>query len=221
MIKRKLIIGNYDTALEGLWTLSALNLSAPELREEFVDIPGRSGALDMSTVLTDGEPSYTKRMLEATLESSEGTRDEREMRIRNMINQLDGLEFKIILPDDPLHYLTGRVRVNRLYNDLAHASVTVTAVCDPWLYSIAETQLIIDAETNIPLVTTLYNRGRRYIAPTITVEGNVTLELEDKRWTLSAGTYVLPDLVLKTGSYPLHYSGFGIIKITYREAVLA
>ena len=135
MQKRKIIIGTYDTAAEGLWTLSAWALGKAVANEEYANVPGHSGPLDLSTALTDGEPYYGSRELEAVLESSEGTRLEREERINQMINKLDGWRHNIILPDDPLHYINGRVRVEKLYNDLVHASVRVTATCDPWRYN--------------------------------------------------------------------------------------
>ena len=55
MQKRKIIIGQYDTALEGQWTLTGWALGRAEARESYVDIPGHSGQLDLSDALTDGE----------------------------------------------------------------------------------------------------------------------------------------------------------------------
>lgn len=224
MEKRKIIIGTYDTALEGLWTLSGCSLGRAEAHEHFVEVPGHSGPLDFSTVLTDGEPYYGGRPFEAILESSEGTRLEREQRINHMINALDGWRHDIILPDDPHHYITGRVRVERLYNDPAHASVRVTATCDPWRYNVAETVVALMAtasEQTVPLV----NMGRLSVVPTITITGGpVSLSLtsgqETRTWALSPGTYTLADIYIKTGSALLGYSGSGQITLKYREAVL-
>lgn len=224
MQKRKILIGTYDTALEGLWTLSGWVLGDPEHEENYAKVPGHSGLLDLSTVLTDGEPYYSSRQFEATLESSEGTRLEREERINKMINRLDGLRFNIVLPDDPIHYINGRVRVQRLYNTPAHASVRVSAVCDPWRYNNTETVvgLIATAEEQ---TAALINNGRLSVVPIVTVaNGTATLKFTSDNkvntWVLPAGTYNLTDIYLKTGSSPLTYSGTGQITLTYREAVL-
>lgn len=220
MEKRKLIIGTYDTALTGLWTLAAWELGAAEFEEIHEKIPGHSGALDLSTVLTDGEPYYNPRPFTATLESSEGTRMEREYRIRQMINWLDGWRANIILPDDPTHYITGRIRVKKLYNDLAHASVQITATCDPWKYNSTETVVGITA-TETEQTVQLINNGRYSVVPTITVEGGpVNLAFGSSSWSLGAGVYVLPDIYLKGGSHPLKYRGSGTVLLKYREAVL-
>ena len=224
MQKRKIIIGTYDTATEGLWTLSEWTLGRAEHRESYADVPGHNGPLDLSTVLTDGEPYYGSREFTATLESSEGTRIDREERINQMVNKLDGWRFNIVLPDDPTHYINGRVRVERLYNNLAHASVRITAICDPWRYNASETVVGLIPTENEQTVA-LINKGRRSVVPNITVTGgSVTLifntGIEERTWTLSPGEYTLADIYLKTGSAPLRYRGTGQVILRYREAVL-
>ena len=224
MQKRKIIIGTYDTAVEGMWTLTAWAFSKATAQEDYANIPGHSGPLDLSTVLTDGEPYYGAREFEATLESSEGTRMEREARINKMINKLDGWRFNIILPDDPLHYINGRVRVERLYNDLAHASIRVSATCDPWKYNNSETVVGLNA-TEEEQTAILINNGRLSVVPRITVtDGSVTViysaDTRERTWTLSPGEYILADIYLKNGVAPIRYSGAGQITFTYREAVL-
>lgn len=224
MQKRKLIIGTYDTALEGLWTLSGWSLGRAVAQENYAEIPGHSGALDLSTALTDGEPSYGSREFTAVLESSEGTRLEREQRINAMVNKLDGWRLNIILPDDPMHYITGRIRVEKLYNDMVHASVQITATCDPWRYNIAETVVWLSA-TSTEQTATLLNNGRRPVVPLIKVTGgSVTLKFNDgtgtQTWVVDPGESTLGDIYLKSGSMPLAYSGAGQIQLTYREAVL-
>lgn len=230
MKKRKIMIGTYDTALDGLWTLSSWSLGRAEAYENFIDVPGH-GPLDLSTVLTDGEPYYGSRPFEAVLESSEGTRLEREEIIDQMINELDGWRLDIVLPDDPLHYITGRVRVEKLFNNLAHASVRVTATCDPWRYSVWETVVALTANGDGAEVT-LVNAGRRSVVPTVTVEGgNVGLVLAtadgESAIALAPGVHTPADMYLKPGTATLTYGIFAIgsageaqITITYREAVL-
>ena len=222
MEKRKLIIGTYDTALTGLWTLTGWDFSAPEYVQSFIDVPGRvDGPIDASTALTDGDPRYGQRTLSAIFESSEGTRLEREERIRTMQNLLDGWRLDITLPDDPTHHIKGRVRVEKIYNDMAHASIRVTATCDPWRYNNTDTVVALQA-TESAQTTALINSGRRAVSPHLTVlGGSVRLVFGEASWVLDVGTYpALPDLFLTSGSFPLTYSGTGSIILTYREAVL-
>lgn len=221
MKKRGLIIGEYDTVVTGQWLLTSLNLSPAPQVTNYVNIPGRrKGPLDMSTALTDGDPVYGSRTLTATFESSDGTRAERESRIQTMINWLDGWRLDIKLPDDTAHYITGRVHVERLYNDLAHASVRVTAVCEPWRYNNDETEVVLVA-TETPKTATLPNQGRLAVVPLIAVtEAEVLLQVDGYSWALGVGTYALPDLLLASGGKVVTYSGKGTLIFTYREAVL-
>lgn len=221
MIKRGLTIGSYNTVTDGKWLLTALSFSAPVQTTNFVDVPGRrKGPLDLSTALTDGDPIYGSRTLTAVFESSEDTRLERESRIQTMMNWLDGWRQDIVLPDDPEHYIVGRVHVERLYNDPAHASVQVTATCEPWRYNKEETEVILNATATAQTVT-LPNQGRLAVVPLLTVtDSEVLLQSGGSSWALGVGTYALPDLLLPQGGKEITYSGTGTLTFTYREALL-
>lgn len=217
---RGMTFGSYYTHATGLWTLTAWKLSDAPHKQNLVEVPGRSEPLDLSTALTDGEPTYSSRTLEATFESSEGDRLAREARISQMVNALDGYRMNIELPDDTEHYITGRVSVKKLYNDEAHASVQVVAVCDPWKYSKVETVVNLQATTEAQQAV-LVNQGRRAVVPLLEVsEGDVLLVYGASSWALSPGTYALPDIYLTYGDHALSYSGTGRLKFTYREAIL-
>jgi hypothetical protein len=220
MVKRGFLIGNYDTAAEQ-WTLTAWALTDQQAVTNLVDVPGRRrGPLDLSTALTDGDPVYGSRTLTASFECSEGTRMEREDKISDMINALDGWRLNIVLPDGPYRYITGRVSVSKVYNDLAHASVKVTATCEPWRYNATETAVVLTAAATAKKAT-LLNSGRLAVVPLLEVSGgDVLLVYGSHSWALSVGSYALPDLLLAHGESVLTYSGEGTLTITYREAVL-
>jgi hypothetical protein len=221
MEKRKIIFENYDTAAHG-WTLTDWAFSAPEHKSHYVDKPAGDGTWDLSTALSDGLPRYSDRKLTAIFECSEGTRLEREETIRQMVNQLDGQRVQIQLPDDATHYVVGRLSVAREYNNLAHARVSVSAVCEPWKYAKQETIVPLDVMPNQNAVI-LYNDGRRAVVPTLTVEGtgvSVLIEYRGQSQAMNEGTYQWPLLLLTPGSHSVTYSGSGRLVIQYREAVL-
>lgn len=218
MQKRTITIGHYNPASYG-WTLTGWKLGGAEQKTHFLDKANGDGSWDLSTALTDEIPRYKDRTLTATFECSEGTRLEREEVIRQMINQLDGLRWQIQLPDDEYHYLSGRVHVAREYNSLAHAAVTVTAVCDPWKYSTTETVIILNATTE-KQTAQLQNHGRRAVVPTLTVSGSVLLEYGASSLAMTEGGYRWADLLLTPGGHALTYSGSGSVVLKYREAVL-
>lgn len=219
--KRGLKIGDYDTVLDGDWTMSALSFPEPEPQNNFVTVPGRvKGPLDMSTVLTDGEPTYGSRPLSATLENSNGTRQWRNELIQRMVNQLHGRRWEIIHPDYPDHFIVGRVALKTEYSDMAHCAVSFTATCEPWKYSKLETEITYAASAT-EKEGVLSNMGGLALIPTATVtDGSVSLICGDKSWTLQPGKYNLPELILHPGNTYITYSGDGIITFAYREAVL-
>lgn len=220
---RGMTFGEYDTAA-ALWTLTAWTLSAAQHLENLVDVPGRqAGPLDLSAVLTDGEPVFDSRQLAATFESSEGTRLERKARIDNMINRLSGRRLEITLPDDPGHYLVGRLVVTELYNDMAHCSVEVTATCEPWKYSKELTVVAVTASTTENIIE-LPNVGRLTVCPSVEITGtnaSVVLRFGTLQTdALGPGTFTLPDLQIPQDGIELAYSGSGKLTLIYREAVL-
>lgn len=220
MEKRKLILDGYDTAADGLWTLASCVLTKGEQVQTFLSVPGRYAPLDLTDYETDGQPYYGNASLDAILESSEGDRDARRVRIDEMVNALDGMSATIIHPDHPDHYLVGRVQIYTQYNDLAHAAVQIKAVCEPWFYKSEETVVRLTASTT-EQVAWIKNPGRLAVVPTVVITGTVTLTYGAYTWNLANGEHLLPDLYLTPGDHKITYKGSGTVTITYREAVLA
>lgn len=219
MTKRTVIIGGYDTAAKG-WTLNVCQLADAEQKTNFIEKTGGDGSWNLSTAMTGGIPRYRDRNLTLRLECSEGTRSDRTRLISEMVNQLDGLTWNIVLPDHFGYYVRGQVRVMVEYHDLAHSAVTVEGVCEPWIYKAEETVVKLTL-TSEEKRATLVNNGRRALVPVLTVDGNVLLKYGTAQLALSSdGTYEWPTLLLTTGAHPITYSGSGTLVITYREAVL-
>ena len=223
MQKRYILLDDYNTANHGLWTLTALEFPTPDPVLHLVDIPGRiTGPLDLSTVLTNGEPRYSSRTFRATFESSEGDRASRQAKIAELVNRFHGQQVNIVLPDQPDYYAVGRLTVRQLYNDLAHASVEVTGVCEPWLYALQETVVTANLNTSTFTALTLSNE-RKPAVPTIEVTTNTTLRWKGTSVNINAGTFTSLDLVLGAGEHTLEARSMtqaGRITITYREGTL-
>lgn len=220
MAKRQLILNGYKTAEDGLFTLASCKITKASQVQTFVSVPGRFAPLDLSTTLTDGQPYYGSAGFDAVLESSEGTREERQSRIDELVNLLDGYQVQIIHPDRPSSYMVGRVQVAPEYNDLVHCAVKVSAVCEPWFYNQDETVRSFSLTAAAQEVT-LTNSARMAVVPTIETTGEATLVYRNFTWTLSAGLHQLPDLYLTPGGHQVTLSGSGKVTFTYREGALA
>jgi phage-related protein len=222
MEKRKLLLNDYNTATDGLWTLSSCRLTKGEQVQAFLVVPGRYTPLDLTDYTTEGQPYYGNASLEVVLESSEGDRAARQNRVDELVDTFDGKSITIVHPDHPNHYLIGRVQIRPQYNDMAHAAVQLSAVCEPWLYKTNETTQTLTASSTEKNAT-LTNSGRLAVVPNVTVTGSGTFTLTygQHTWNLTAGEHILPDLYLTPGTHRVTYKGSGTMKITYREAVLA
>lgn len=226
MEKRTLILGAYDTAAHG-WTLTMCKITKAQQVQTFVAVPGRYAPLDASTYLTDGQPYYDNAVLDVVLECSEGDRDHREQLISDLVNYVDGRSLELIHPDHPNHYLVGRLQARSDYSDLAHCSVTIGAVCEPWLWAASETAITLtgsatEQAVNVPIY------GRLAVVPTVTVTGEITIYFGDYTWALSEGKHTIPDLFLTPSEMPgepkthlVRFQGSGEAVLTFREAVLA
>lgn len=218
MSKRTVRIGDYDTAAHG-WTLNVCKLADPELKENFVDKVCGDGSWNLTTALTGGIPRYKSRPLQLRLECSEGSRDDREVTINELVNGYDGMELQIVLPDRPDHYLISQIKIAVEYNDLAHAAVQISGTCEPWLYKSMESVFELTA-TETSQTQMLHNSGRRAVVPRLAVTGQVELRYDVFTTKLSDGVYDWSALLLTPGLHELEYSGDGSLVITYREAVL-
>ena len=198
-------------------TLTAKDVTPPELKTNYIDLGGVSGTLDLSEALT-GEVAYNDRTVTASFWTSEGTFQERVVLFRDIIAALHGKKVQIIEPDDQEHYFLGRVRVKSQTFDQVHAELVIEAVCDPWRYAVEET--VRTVEVDGPEDVVLRNDGVRTVCPDLLVTGTVEFAFNGATVTLAPGAYKLTDLKLKQGSNVLRLSGSGSVTFTYREAGL-
>lgn len=219
MEKRHIVIGSYDTT--DFWTLTGCTLEAPTLRTNYVEVPGRNGFLDLSTATTDGEPVYSDRSLTITLESSEGTKTERDAEITKLYTSLDGYRVNIVLPDENGYYRTGRCTIGVDYSNLAHAALTITATVTPLRTKNAESSIYRTLSTS-QVSFTVTNNGRP-VVPSIAVESETAIVFGDTTTTLSAGTWTVPAIRLANGANTIKAkatSGTGKITLTWHEVTL-
>lgn len=189
-----------------------------EPRTNYVTIDGASGTLDLTDALT-GEVVYNDRTITATLETSEGTYQEREALIRTITTALHGRKVPIVEPDDPGHYYLGRVSIKTVTRHAAYITLTVEAVCEPWRYAVEETTRTVEA-TASGVGVVIRNNGARPLCPTFTVAGSVTITWGGLVTKLGTGTYRVADIRLPAGANVLTVAGSGSVVITYREADL-
>lgn len=223
---RGVLINGYDTA--NLWGLimNQKIISQPEPKTNYVQVPGRDGDIDMTQALT-GLVNYNPRTAEFLFLLMDGSHEDREELLGEIIGKLHGQQVTIVDEDDhPGYYMTGRLKVTGTENNGAYGQIAMEVICDPWRYALDEREIsTIITGGNITKTIRLENGGYRTICPTVTVSGAVTLNYTgfdtgtSVTKNLTAGSYELSDLMLPPGMTTVTASGSGTITFTYREAV--
>ena len=217
MNRRYFLFDKWNTWHDWRCTLTAKDLTPAEPKLNLVEIDGAHGALDLTEALT-GEPVYNTRTASASFMCSEGTHREREALLRRITTALHGRRLPIVDPDDPEHYLLGRVVIKKPANNMAYLSFTTEATCDPWRYAIEETVRSVPVSGTLDVVLT--NDGDKTVCPEVTITGTLDLTYNGTTVRKTPGVYKFPDLRLPNGSTVVGVSGRGSVTFTYREAVL-
>lgn len=217
-MERHFILDKFNTWSDWRFYLTSKDIPDPEPNYNYVKIDGMDGTLDMSESLT-GRITYQDRPLSATFWTDYGTRKEREALLRKITAAIHGKKIKIIEPDDPTHYLYGRVKVKPGVNTLAYAEFSIEATCEPWRYAISESVRRFDVTpTGASLV--IHNNGVKTLMPTITVTGSVEVYYNGQKFVLTEGGFKISDIKLYQGVNIIDVRGSGSITFTYREAGL-
>lgn len=217
-MKRFILFDKYNTAHDWGLLLTAKAVTDPAPKTNYQKLDGASGSLDLSEALT-GEVTYDDRTLTASFSLSEGTRQEREVMLRKIVTALHGRKVNIIEPDDPDHYLVGRVSIKGYTNSPAYATLDIVATCEPWRYAVNESERRVVARSNNTDVV-ICNTGTKTVCPIITVSGTASITDNGVTTKLSEGSYKITDIRLKAGTNVIGVAGNGIVTFKYREAML-
>lgn len=210
--------GEFHTADDWGLILNTKDIKTPTRKIVKVSVDGRDGDINLSRALT-GEMRYSNREASFTFLLTDGSYEEREELIDEIINSIDGYELQIIDPDKPDYYLVGECGVSDVVNNKAYGSFKITADCEPYYYAKNETRRVIELSTT-EIDINLTNSGRKTLSPTVIVEGEARVGYGATSTALSTGSYKLTSLYLRKGVTTVTLSGSGSITFVYREAVL-
>lgn len=216
-MERAIQFGPYNTWINWQLMLTGKDFSPPEVKTNYVEIDGADGDIDMTEALA-GRPTYRNRTFSASFITDEGSYEEREQCLSDLVGKLHGRKMKIVDQDDTERYIYGRISVKTAKNHPAYADIFVEAICDPWRYDNEETVVTytVDGEQEI----TLYNYGVATLCPDITVTGTVTFTCNGVTTTASDGTYKIATFKLFEGENIIGLSGSGTLTLKYRRATL-
>jgi len=187
----------------------------PEPQTNFVDIPGRDGALDLSEAF--GTVRYADRIISLTLYA----RAPFDTLISAFAVGVHGRRMNVIFDRDPTFYYDARVTLEDVERHTGYCELSLECRARPYKLGHFETTITI-LPTGSATVT--LSNTRMPVVPTITVTAGMTLMFtllgKDYTVNLSVGTHVIPSLVLIEGDTAIEITGTGRITFTYRKGTL-
>ena len=209
--------GNYHSYNDFQLILASKTIGTPSPKTETIDIPGGDGVLDLTEFF--GETKYGNRNLSFEF-SSMVISSEFMSQFSTVQNALHGKKMKIILDDDPGWQYTGRISVSEWKADRNIGKLVVDCDCEPYKYQISPTVLTksISGSQTITLTNT-----RKRVVPEVKVTSGSGLTVtfgSGSVWTLSSGSYLLPELELVEGNNLVTVTGTGSITFTYTQGTL-
>ena len=209
--------GSYHSYNDFQLILASKTIGTPSPKTETIDIPGGDGVLDLTEFF--GETKYGNRNLSFEF-SSMVSSSEFMSQFSTVQNALHGKKMKIILDDDPGWQYTGRISVSEWKADRNIGKLVVDCDCEPYKYQISPTVLTksISGSQTITLTNT-----RKRVVPEVKVTSGSGLTVtfgSGSVWTLSSGSYLLPEMELVEGNNLVTVTGTGSITFTYTQGTL-
>lgn len=184
----------------------------PTPQSYLVEVPGRNGLVNLTKGLT-GNVTYSNRSLKFQYLAS-GTYEEVEETI-DFFNSLHGETFKVIDDDTPDYYYEGEATVTVTRKGIL-TTINLNLNANPFRERLELTNITSMLTTADK--TLVVNNYGVVIQPTIIVDNTAKIMYKGNTYTLSAGTYKISDVELKTGYNSFTVSGSGNLTIQFREA---
>lgn len=191
-------------------------IEMPEVNTVLLEIPGRSGRLDLSEVLT-GDISYSNRDIKIKL-AARTNRDRWTETCLHIFNKYHGRVVHVTFDEDPGHYYVGRVSVSEPKRIGTAGQLTIMVDAEPFRYEQEEYQVTFTGTTTA-LSGTVENL-RMPVCPTVTVPAACQLFHDEKIYSLTAGSQTVPGLVLHPFENEISVTGAERITFTFRRGCL-
>ena len=218
-MKQKVLFGNYDSFEDFSLILSRYTLEEPEAKTEYIDIEGADGELDITEYF--GFVPFKSRKATFEFQTKLKGQDFYDM-FETISNAINGKRLNIIIYRDEYFYLDGRIKMNEYKSNEKIGSVIIEATCQPYKMEVRET-LYTFTLTGGTIEATLTNL-KKYVSPKVdvvaTAGNNVNITFNNETFSLSNGSWTIPELVLKEGNNIITLSGVGTITFSYRKGKL-
>lgn len=183
----------------------------PEVKTNYLEIPGSDGVLDLTAALT-GSPNYSNRIGSFEFIVDNGHKEWFEI-YSEISNYLHGQVMKAILEDSPDYYYEGRFSVKEWKSDPTHSLITIDYNVDTYK---RKTALTVVSQTGNGVVN--LSNLKMPVTPRITTTAETNLTWLGNTVSLNSGAnQLVPALTLDAGVVPITVVTSGKVTFTYRE----
>ena len=190
-------------------------IQMPEPQTNFVEIPGRDGALDLSEAF--GTVRYADRIIPLTLYA----RAPFDALISAFAADVHGRRMNVIFDRDPTYYYDARITLEDVEKHTGYCELSLKCHTKPYKLEHFETTVTILPDGT---ATATLSNTRMPVVPVITTSAEMTLTftIAGVVYTinLSAGTHNIPSLMLIEGDTEIGITGAGSITFTYQKGAL-
>jgi phage-related protein len=192
-------------------------IGMPEPSTVLLEVPGRSGRLDLSEVLT-GDVTYSNREIKLEL-AAQTNRDRWVETCFHIFNKYHGRVVHVIFDEDPGHFYVGRCSITSPKRVATAGTMVITIDAEPYRYESEVYEVTLTGATNT-LSGTVENL-RMPAVPKVTVPGACQLFVGGKVYELAAGEDLdVPGLVFGPYGNPVSVTGASSITFRFRRGCL-
>lgn len=195
--------------------LASADISEPEVKSTYVDVPCADGSLDYTDYF--GEPKYKNRKIVLTFLSLTPWEMRHELDA-SLKNDLHGKRIRFFFRHDPDYYWNGRLSVGKYEYHNGAARVKITATVEPYKLK----KKLTKVSKTIDGTQTIFLRNeRKTVCPDITTTDTMTFVYDGKQVIHNAGdNWKLADLLIEGSGKSIQVSGNGTITFSYQEGSL-
>ena len=220
-------IGGYLMSDFGMELLS-VELGKAEVKTNTLEVPGRSGVLDLTEAVT-GYPAYKNAKHKLTFDFKDGNYDAWVAKSSALKGKIHGRRLPVILGNDTFYY-DARVSVDTAKLNGLYSQIVVELDAEP--YKLALKSSLDDWEWDsfnfeddvireykdiaVPSELTVIG-GVMPVGCIYHCSGSVSVEYEGVTCALPEGTSTVPDILITEGEHTMKFTGSGTVSVEYRE----
>ena len=186
-------------------------IGMPEPNTVLLDVPGRSGRLDLSEVLT-GDVTYGNREIKLEL-ASQTDREKWAETCFHIFNKFHGRAVHVTFDEDPGHYYVGRCSVTDPKRIATAGTFTITVDAEPYRYESEVYEVTLQGSGTVENL-------RMPAVPSVNASDACQLFTGGKVYELVQGEQTVPGLVLAPFENEVSVTGASSITFTFRRGCL-